>query len=156
MEARRFKLPFFFIASFSFVAFYLSVALYIALIPLMFLHRLVVCVLGWFLFATHGKRVLIVHTGTEHSAKWMSRSHPLAEGRETLLDYDDRKNWRYWSFAVQLFHAFGPMAIPQFFIRHALPAVILTEKFKWPKMFAFGNSAREPEAKWEQLQSALR
>jgi hypothetical protein len=123
-------------AAFASVLWYLSVALLIACIPLVFLHRVLVCVLGWFTIANQAKRVLVIETKTEHSAQWIARIRALTDGRETLLDYDDRSNWSYWSFDVHLFNAFGPIAIAQFFTPRALPAVIIIKKFRWPRMFA--------------------
>ena len=150
------KLPFPVVAALGATLFYLSVAIYIVFLPLIFLHSALVCILGWFVFAKRGKGLIIIHSSTDRSAEWLSRLRSLADPGTMFLDYDDRRNWKSLSFPVRAFEAFGPRSIPEQFTPGLLPAIIVLKKFRWPRTFAFGPRCQEPDLKWEQLLATLR
>ena len=150
------KLPFCVVAALGATLFYLSVAIYIVFLPLIFLQSALVCIFGWFVFTQRGKGLIIIHCGTDRSVEWLPRLRSLADQGTMFLDYDDRRNWKFWSFPVRAYEAFGPRSIPEQFTTGLLPAIIVLKKFKWPRTFAFGSRCQELELKWEQLLAALR
>jgi hypothetical protein len=155
MQMRRHEILFRLAIPFLFAAFYASVLLYLIFWPLLFLYGLVLCAISWIALPEMGKDIVAVRNGTEHSAAWMSVLEPLIERRAIYLDYDERTRWRRWSLPVQLFYRFGPKPIPELFMPHSLPAIIVLSKFQMPKLFTFGDRTSEPEKKLEQLRSLL-
>lgn len=147
----RLQIPFFVVG----ILFYGSILLYVLFLRVIYLYGWLLCAVAWFLLPRAGKDILAVHDGTQNSAARMSELEPLFTGRTHYLNYDDRKKWDRWSLPILLFYQFGPKPIPEFFMPHSLPAVIVFRKFHMPKLFTFGDRTKEPEKKLEQLRSLI-
>jgi len=156
MQAGRRIPPFRLVVPFAFagVLFYASILLYLLLYPLIYFYSRLLCVVSWYSLPTD-KGILVVHDNSEHSSEWILKILPLPTERSSYLNWEDHKNWNRWSLPVQLFHQFGPHPIPQFFMPHSLPAVLVFRKFHAPKLFTFGDLSREAERKLEELHSLI-
>jgi hypothetical protein len=157
MQARGRAFPFRLALPFAVVGvlFYASILLYVLLYPLIYLYSRLLCFFSWYWLPT-GKEILVVHDNSEHSSEWIRKILPLLTERSTYLKWKDHKNWNRWSVPVQLFHQFGPHPIPQFFMPHSLPAVLVFRKFHTPKLFTFGDLSREREMKLDQLRFLIK
>jgi hypothetical protein len=149
------KIPFSVLSPLLQLMMFVCYALYLILWPVVFLYGMVLCVVTWVFGGKEGKCAVVVVAGREDSGPWVPRIRTLVEGRAVFLNYQERRNWRRWSLTVQLFHCFGPQPIPQSFMVHSLPAVILLKKFRLPKLYTFGGLSRDPETKLEDLRSRL-
>jgi hypothetical protein len=89
--------------------------------------------------------MLVVYNSESRRSEYLTLLAPLIEGRAVFLDYSQRRNWPWLSISTQLFHHFGPKPIPERFIIHHLPAVIVVRRFEWPKKFTFGERSHREE-----------
>jgi hypothetical protein len=149
------KVPFKILVPFVFLIYYLSILLYVVFLPLAYVYGRILCTQVWIEWEKQGKDVLVVYTGAQHSEQWMSRIRELVGTRAVFLNYDDRDRWDRWSLPAQLFHIFGPHAIPDRFTADNLPAVIVFRRIKSPAKFVFGKRTKEAEARLEQLRTEL-
>ncbi len=148
------KAPFWFVAGFAAVAFYASILLHIAFLPLSFLYALLLRPMVWMEWEKRGKDVLLVHTDGKHSEQWMARLSPLIGDRAVVLDYSQERQWDGWSLAAQLIRVFGPMtpgALPE----HSLPVAIVFQRLQPPRRFFFGRRSKNCEKTFERLRAAL-
>jgi len=135
--------------------FVLSVLLYVALSPLIYLYGLLLCPMVWIEWERQRKDLLVIYAESNHSQEWMARLSPLISDRAVFLNWSERKRWDRWSLPVQLFDAFGPHWMPEQFTEFSLPSVIVFRKLRRPKRFNFGKRSKENEAILDQLQTAL-
>jgi hypothetical protein len=148
------KAPFKVLVPFFYLIYFLSVLLWILVLPLFFVYRLALCGVAWFLMKP-GKDVLVVTNAPGDLGPWLSQVIPLIESRAVFLSYEERRKWPRRSLAVSIFHAFGPTPIPPSFMPRCLPALILIRKFRAPRQFSFGEISRDREVKLKKLSSAL-
>jgi hypothetical protein len=144
-RAWRLNVPFKLLVPFIYGAYYFSILLFVALSPLVLLYSTFICVLAWFMWASPTHEMLVVYNSESRRSEYLTHLAPLIEGRAVFLDYRQRRNWPWLSISTQLFHHFGPKPIPERFIIHHLPAVIVVRRFEWPKKFTFGERSRREE-----------
>ena len=150
----RLNCPFKVIAPLFYLMCLLSILLYILFSPLLFLYGLVLSTVAWKKWKKRGKDVLVIHNGERSSEVWIEQILPLVKERAEFLNYEESKDWRRWSLPVQLFYRFGPQPIPQSFVPHFLPAVIVLRSSRLPKKFCFGRQS-ELETNIRQLRLEL-
>lgn len=149
------KVPFKILVPFVVLIYYLSILLYVVFLPLAYVYGRLLCARVWIEWEKQGNDALIVYTGGQHSEEWMSRIRDLVGAPAVFLNYDDRDRWDRWSLPAQLFHIFGPHAIPDRFTPDNLPAVIVFRRIQSPAKFIFGKRTKEPEAGLERLRAEL-
>jgi hypothetical protein len=135
--------------------FVLSIVLYVALSPLIYLYGLLLCPMVWIEWEKDGKDLLIIHAENAHSTDCMERLSPLISKRAVLLNWSQRKLWDRWTLPVQLFEVFGPHGMPEQFTEHSLPSVIVFKQLRRPKRFTFGERSKDLEERLEQLRVEL-
>lgn len=132
------------------------VLLYVLFYPFVALYGFLLCLLTWFLLLPKGKDVLIFHNEPQNPGEYFPRLVELASDRAILLDYTDRENWPRSSLPTRLFWRFGPITMPPHLTPINLPAVLVLKKFRYPREFAFGQLAKNKNAKLIELIAALR
>jgi hypothetical protein len=137
------------------MAFYLSILLYVALSPLIFLYGLLLCPIVWIEWAKEGKDMLFIDKDGKYSREWIARILPMVGERAMFLNYSQHDRWERWSLVVQIFEIFGPHGMPERFTQYSLPAVILFRNLRLPRKFTFGEHCEDRETKLEQLRSEL-
>jgi hypothetical protein len=135
--------------------FVLSIFLYVALSPLIYIYGLLLCPMVWIEWQKQGKDVLVIQADNEHCREWEARLSPLISGRAVVLNWSERKRWDRWTLPVQLFDVFGPHGMPEQFTESSLPSVIVFRQLRRPKKFNFGGRSRDLEARIEQLSAEL-
>src|SRR5579883_2261388 len=144
------KVPFWLLAPLFFAIWFLWIALYILLAPFLLTYRMFLWLVTWYVLPRRGADTLVIHNGSERS-DWMREITLLVGQRAITLDYSTYKEWPFWSLPEQLFHHFGPRPIPANFIPYSLPAVIVFEKYRWPKVFTFGAFTKNLEVQFERM-----
>ncbi|HYM74399.1 MAG TPA: hypothetical protein VE377_00350 [Candidatus Dormibacteraeota bacterium] len=140
---------------FFYLLFVLSILLYVVLSPFAYLYGLLRCCEVWIDWAKEGKDVLVIDLASDHSREWISRLKPLLGGRAVFLHWSERKGWDRRSLAPQLFEVFGPHGMPEMFTASSLPAAIVFQTLRRPKVFTFGARSKNLDEKFEQLRAAL-
>ena len=118
------------------------------------LHRMTVHLLVWLLWIPKGKDTLCVYSDSPIWHDYMTQEVlPLVENRAVVLNWSERKKWKYWSLPVQVFHSFGG--------RQAFnPLVVLFRPFRRARTFRFWFAFRDFKHgdSWpvERIVSALR
>jgi hypothetical protein len=132
----------------------LMVGWLVVFIPARFLYGSLLCTLAWFAWMKPDRDIIVAHSG-DSSEEWMSRIHPLVDGRAVFLDYDERKSSRQGPLTGWLFYCFGPQPMTGSFMPQYLPAVIVFRKFRRPKTFSFGQLSRERATQFRDLVAQL-
>ena len=100
-------------------------------IALFLLYTAALYLLVWLVWLPRGKDVLLVYS---HSPIWheymTTQILPLLRERAVVLNWSERRNWRWWSLAAAAFHHFGGA-------RNFNPLVVLFRPFHLARVFRF-------------------
>jgi hypothetical protein len=101
------------------------------------LYALLLHVLLWLLWSPAGKRVLFVYS---NSPVWQSYIEgnilPRLPQGSVVLNWSDRRRWRWWSLSVAVFHFFGGS-------REFNPLAVVVRPFRWGRVFRFWRAFRD-------------
>jgi len=131
------KLPFSVFAVFAYWINFVSLLLWILVLPIVIVYRFGLSVAVWLVIPKRGQYVVVVGNGIDDSNPWLRQILPTIRDRALFLNYEDRHSWSRWSLSVRVFHAFGPKPMPSW-IPRCLPSIIVVKKFRVPKQYSFG------------------
>jgi hypothetical protein len=124
--------------------------------PLILLYAFVLLCGVWFQWAKRKKDVLVVTSDDQVSQERLNTVTPLLETWAEFLNWSERKSWRTWTLAPQLFRFYAFFFGPEpFEFATSLPAVIVFKRFQRPKSFHFARSSNEGDSVLHRLQAEL-
>lgn len=101
------------------------------------LYALFLHVLLWLLWSPTGKRVLFVYS---NSPLWQSYIEetilPRLPRGSVVLNWSERRRWRWWSLSAAVFHFFGGS-------REFNPLAVVVRPFRWGRAFRFWRAFRD-------------
>jgi len=114
--------------------------LLVLLVPLVLaygLYALLLHVLLWLLWSPAGKRVLFVYS---NSPVWQSYIQdnilPRLPHGSVVLNWSERRRWRWWSLSAAVFHFFGGS-------REFNPLAVVVRPLRWGRTFRFWRAFRD-------------
>ena len=94
-------------------------------------------ILLWIFWSPSGKRVLFVYS---NSPVWQSyiedRILPRLPHGSVVLNWSERRRWRWWSLSAAVFHFFGGS-------REFNPLAIAVRPLRWVRVFRFWRAFRD-------------
>ena len=110
------------------------------LLPLLLaygLYALFLHILLWMFWSPAGKRVLFVYS---NSPVWQSYIEanilPRLPHGSVVLNWSERRRWRWWSLSAAVFHFFGGS-------REFNPLAIVVRPLRWVRVFRFWRAFRD-------------
>lgn len=111
------------------------------LVPLVLaygLYALVLHILLWLFWSPAGKRVLLVYS---NSPVWQSHIEDnilprLPRGSVVVLNWSERRRWRWWWLSAALFRYFGGS-------REFNPLAVVVQPLRWGRTFRFWRAFRD-------------
>ena len=101
------------------------------------LYALVLHILLWVFWSPAGTRVLFVYS---NSPVWQSYIEdtilPRLPHGSVVLNWSERRRWRWWSLSVAVFHFFGGS-------REFNPLAIVVRPLRWSRVFRFWRAFRD-------------
>ncbi len=101
------------------------------------LYALLLHVLLWLLWSPAGKRVLFVYS---NSPVWQSYIEdnilPRLPQGSVVLNWSERRRWRWWSLSAAVFHFFGGS-------REFNPLAVVVRPLRWGRAFRFWQAFRD-------------
>lgn len=101
------------------------------------LYAILLHVLLWVFWSPAGTRVLFVYS---NSPLWQSYIEdtilPKLPRGSVVLNWSERRRWRWWSLSVAVFHFFGGS-------REFNPLAVVVRPFRWGKAFRFWRAFRD-------------
>jgi len=101
------------------------------------LYALLLHILLWVVWSPAGKRVLFVYS---NSPVWQSYIEdnilPKLPQGSVVLNWSERRRWRYWSLSAAAFHFFGGS-------REFNPLAIVVRPLRWVRVFRFWRAFRD-------------
>ena len=101
------------------------------------LYALLLHILLWIFWTPAGKRVLFVYS---NSPVWQSyiedRIVPNLPHGSVVLNWSERRHWRWWSLSAAVFHFFGGS-------REFNPLAIVVRPLRWVRVFRFWRAFRD-------------
>jgi hypothetical protein len=114
--------------------------LLLLLLPLVLaygLYALLLHILLWLLWSPAGKRVLFVYS---NSPVWQSYIEtnilPRLPHGSVVLNWSERRRWRWWSLSAAVFHFFGGS-------REFNPLAVVVRPLRWGRTFRFWRAFRD-------------
>jgi hypothetical protein len=106
-------------------------------LALFVVHRCALYILVWGLWVPRGKDILFVYSDSPVWHEYMtSQILPLVEERAVVLNWSERKKWKKWSLAVQVFHSFGGGY-------EFNPLILLFHPFRHVRQFRFWSAFKD-------------
>jgi hypothetical protein len=110
------------------------------LLPLLVVYGLYALLLHvslWLLWSPAGRRVLFVYS---NSPVWQSYIEdnilPRLPRGSVVLNWSERRRWRWWSLSVAVFHFFGGS-------RDFNPLAVVVRPLRWGRAFRFWRAFRD-------------
>ena len=101
------------------------------------LYAVLLHVLLWLLWSPTGKRVLFVYS---NSPLWQSYIEetilPRLPRGSVVLNWSERRRWRWWSLSAAVFHFFGGS-------REFNPLAVVIRPLRWGRAFRFWRAFRD-------------
>lgn len=101
------------------------------------LYALLLHVAVWLLWSPAGRRVLFIYS---NSPVWQSYIEdnilPRLPRGSVVLNWSERRRWRWWSLSVAVFHLFGGS-------RDFNPLAVVVRPLRWGRAFRFWRAFRD-------------
>lgn len=91
----------------------------------------------WLVWCTRGVDTLVVYSDSPIWRDYMLENViPCLRGRSVVLNWSERRHWRWYSLPVAVFHFFGGA-------REYAPIAVVFRPFRWPRTFRFWQPFRD-------------
>lgn len=137
LDCVRLNIPLWLVKAVCYLGLVVWLGLLLVLSPVIFLYWLFICVRVRREWLPSGKDVLIVYGEAASSRERMKQLLPLLGARSELLNWSERKLWKRWSVASQVFRFYSFLGPEPFRLESSLPVMFIFKAFYWPQTFSF-------------------